>query len=503
MATPEQVRRRGRWSLILGALISALTLVSIASGDNIKNDVVAGGNDTFIAGGSTTIDYWIQATPAGDCDAANGSSATVSINISPAGATATPSSRVFTQCNTSGSEGSPNNTQSVTFTSSAAGDYSVTVSVTDTAGSYNSAPAAFTLHVQPPAATDGDDDGVPDSDDNCPSVANADQADADEDGLGDACDSNSYAPAVASAAADANGFEGSPLNTSGSFSDQDGNSTLTITKVSGVDTVDDNGNGNWDWSYTSADNATGSVVVQASDGEHTAAQDTFTWTAANANPVVSALSLGGASGTACIGGNSVTLDFGFSDAGVNDNPWAVDINWGDGNHTTYNASSQGAQGQQSHSYPAGSYTVSVSVTDKDGGSGSSSSAPGAVSFLYNVSGVLQPVNDTQAHNDPSVFKYGSTIPVKIKVTDCNSLVVSGLSPQIAVKKISGSTPATGVDEAITSTSGADSGTTMRYSDGLYIYNLASKSLADNTATYQITITGPFTPVTTSIGTRAK
>jgi len=36
--------------------------------------------------------------------------------------------------------------------------------------------------------TDSDGDGVPDSEDNCPTVANADQADADGDGIGDACD---------------------------------------------------------------------------------------------------------------------------------------------------------------------------------------------------------------------------------------------------------------------------------------------------------------------------
>lgn len=36
--------------------------------------------------------------------------------------------------------------------------------------------------------TDTDGDGVPDDDDNCPNIANADQADFDGDGLGDACD---------------------------------------------------------------------------------------------------------------------------------------------------------------------------------------------------------------------------------------------------------------------------------------------------------------------------
>jgi hypothetical protein len=38
----------------------------------------------------------------------------------------------------------------------------------------------------PPPDTDGD--GVPDDVDNCPTVANADQADSDGDGFGDACD---------------------------------------------------------------------------------------------------------------------------------------------------------------------------------------------------------------------------------------------------------------------------------------------------------------------------
>ena len=225
----------------------------------------------------------------------------------------------------------------------------------------------------------------------------------------------------------------------------------------------------------------------------------------NVSPTVSPLTLTGGTGTACLAGNQTSLTFSFSDAGANDAPWAIDINWGDATaHTMASTNTQGAQGPFTHTYGPGVFTVTVKVTDKDGGFGMSSSTVGAVSHLYTASGVLQPVNDTQAHQDPSIFKYGSTIPVKIRVTDCTGAAVSGLSPQIAVKKTAGSTPPSGVDETITSTSGADSGTTMR-SDGAgqYIYNLATKSLSDATATYQITISGPFADVTALFGTKNK
>jgi hypothetical protein len=58
-------------------------------------------------------------------------------------------------------------------------------------------------------AVDDDGDGVPDESDNCPSVANADQADADEDFLGDACDA---CPSDALNDADADGVCGNVDN---------------------------------------------------------------------------------------------------------------------------------------------------------------------------------------------------------------------------------------------------------------------------------------------------
>ncbi len=47
------------------------------------------------------------------------------------------------------------------------------------------ADAVYDFELPPP---DADGDGVPDASDNCPTIANADQADSDNDGLGNACD---------------------------------------------------------------------------------------------------------------------------------------------------------------------------------------------------------------------------------------------------------------------------------------------------------------------------
>ena len=50
---------------------------------------------------------------------------------------------------------------------------------------------AMALGVAPAAfAQDADGDGFPDGSDNCPLVANADQADCDNDGVGNACESS-------------------------------------------------------------------------------------------------------------------------------------------------------------------------------------------------------------------------------------------------------------------------------------------------------------------------
>jgi hypothetical protein len=406
---------------------------------------------------------------------------------------------------------------------------------------------------------DTDRDGVADADDNCPRIANTDQADADRDGIGDVCDPNAFAPRVTRHADPdpVTGPEGYAMSVDGSFGDRDG-TTPDIAGVQGRGNVEPNGDGGWTWSLTPADDGHGDVEVQADDSQHRTL-DTFSWEALNvaptadlmndgpineggsahvsfANafdpspddtdagfhygfscdgasadlpatyddagtssavdcpfaddgtykvkgrifdkdggstdyttdvvvqnvaPTISDVTLDGATGTACLGGDRSTLAFSWSDpAGAHDT-YSYDVDWGDGSAHATGANATSPVTGLSHTYAAGTYTLTLSVSDEDGGTSAATTID--VRHLFVSSGLLAPLG-----NGRSTFKLGSTIPVKLRVTDCNGATVSGLAPSVHL--------ALGGSEAELSAPNGSGATTMRFlgGDGQYLLNLSTK-----------------------------
>jgi hypothetical protein len=212
---------------------------------------------------------------------------------------------------------------------------------------------------------------------------------------------------------------------------------------------------------TCNDDGTFTATLTVSDGSasHT---DSSTVTVDNVDPVIEARTLSGNTGTACLSGNGVDLAFTVSDASsLDEGDLTGSVDWGDGTSDTFSGSSFSG----THSYAPGTYTIEIAADDQDGGTDSSSEP---VQRLYSASGFLPPINS----NGTSVFKLGSTVPVKIVVRDCAGDRVSTLSPQVGLTRID-TTPDHQVNEVVSS-SAADSGTTMRWSTDQYIYNLSTK-----------------------------
>jgi hypothetical protein len=85
MATPDQIRRGGRWSLASGTVLAALLFAAIAYADtiNVTNDVVLNSSsDTKVPGGSGVLHVYLAvSTPDSQngCNATGASPMTVSV----------------------------------------------------------------------------------------------------------------------------------------------------------------------------------------------------------------------------------------------------------------------------------------------------------------------------------------------------------------------------------------------------------------------------------------
>lgn len=209
----------------------------------------------------------------------------------------------------------------------------------------------------------------------------------------------------------------------------------------------------------------------------------------NVAPTISGFTITVPAGPACQGQtNNVSVSFTVSDpADEAHDPITGTITWGDSATTPIT----GRTISESHSYSAGTYSLTVIVddgdggTDDDGGSTGDTNSTNSLIVNYNMSGILQPINPGPP---TSIFKYGSTIPVKVMITDCVGNPVPGLAPQVGTSMSSSLLPANPINETM-STSDADTTGVMRYSDGIYIYNFGTKHLADGNATYYMYVRG--------------
>jgi len=152
--------------------------------------------------------------------------------------------------------------------------------------------------------------------------------------------------------------------------------------------------------YVDDDGGPFSAKVTVTDDDTGADDETASLTVTNALPVVAA----GVDQTAEIG-DLVTINPSLTDAGVNDNPWTVTIDWDDGTPlVSFNVATQGAIPAQSHTYAAiGVYTVEVCVTDKDGGEGCDTLS---VDINFPFDGFFSPVDNMPKVNQ---VKAGSAI----------------------------------------------------------------------------------------------
>jgi hypothetical protein len=205
----------------------------------------------------------------------------------------------------------------------------------------------------------------------------------------------------------------------------------------------------------------------------------------NVAPTVTDVTSSGMAGASCTGGDSATtLGFAWSDpAGTNDT-YRYDVDWGDGSpHATGTDATSPIAGL-SHTYGAGSFTISIVVSDEDGGSSVPAQTQVTQTALQTI-GLLPPLSGRTS------FKIGSTIPVKLQVLDCSGASIGNLPLHVHLGPVGGG-------EATVAASGvSNAGDLMRFSGGSggqYEYNLSTKLTqlgghALTPGTYRLWVTG--------------
>jgi hypothetical protein len=126
-------------------------------------------------------------------------------------------------------------------------------------------------------------------------------------------------------------------------------------------------------------------------------------------------------------------------------------------------------------------TRTFTATAKDR-AGNTTTLTGTYKVIYRYDGFLQPINDTahQVDATTSIFKAGSTVPVKFQLKRADGSVVEANDLPAWETPIKGSPTTATVDESLFGAA-ADSGTTYRFdaSARQYIYNWSTGTAAKN------------------------
>ncbi|MEO6712632.1 MAG: PxKF domain-containing protein, partial [Mycobacteriales bacterium] len=124
----------------------------------------------------------------------------------------------------------------------------------------------------------------------------------------------------------------------------------------------------------------------------------------------------------------------------------------------------------------GVYTVTCSGASDNAGNAGSASA--TLRSIYGWNGFLQPINDTahQIGTATSIFKAGSTVPVKFELRRADGTIITPTSAPVWLTPVRGSRTTAAVDEPVY-TELSTAGGFYRASGSQWIYNWSTKGLA--------------------------
>jgi hypothetical protein len=195
--------------------------------------------------------------------------------------------------------------------------------------------------------------------------------------------------------------------------------------------------------------------------------DDVTVTSNGANQSVSRSATDAAGNTASATVSGISID--------NENPTVTSVNVANGSYTLGGVPTATCTATDSFSgvasckitvtggNPGGVGTFSYTAIATDRAGNTSAALTGTYAVIYRFDGFLQPINDT-AHQTgiaTSVFKAGSTVPVKFQLKNASGQVVQSAAAPVWLTPLKGSAMSVPVDESLY-TATADSGTTFKY-----------------------------------------